>query len=152
MLAQGNLADLVLRKYSGVHEIRTDKALYFYVMDMKNRFLRNARFPSKVVFDHDIRAIKRALGTHTAISRIQGGKLRAKNEIRIAALFKQLPLEFLKMIIVHELAHLKEKEHNKAFYNLCVSMEPAYHQFEFDLRLYLTSVERKRDQDSGPCT
>jgi predicted metal-dependent hydrolase len=45
------------------------------------------------------------------------------------------------MIVVHELAHLKEKEHNKAFYNLCTHMEPEYHQLEFEMRLYLTHVE-----------
>jgi predicted metal-dependent hydrolase len=45
------------------------------------------------------------------------------------------------MIVVHELAHLKEKEHNKAFYQLCTYMEPAYHQLEFDTRLFLTQVE-----------
>ena len=45
------------------------------------------------------------------------------------------------MIAVHELAHLKEREHNKAFYQLCLHMEPNYHQLEFDLRLYLTQME-----------
>jgi predicted metal-dependent hydrolase len=47
-------------------------------------------------------------------------------------------MEFLTMIAVHELAHLKEKQHDKAFYQLCTHMEPNYHQYEFDLRLYLT--------------
>ncbi|HYG06232.1 MAG TPA: YgjP-like metallopeptidase domain-containing protein, partial [Stenotrophomonas sp.] len=42
---------------------------------------------------------------------------------------------------VHELAHLKESDHNKAFYQLCLHMEPDYHQLEFDLRLYLTQLE-----------
>jgi hypothetical protein len=36
---------------------------------------------------------------------------------------KNVPLEFLRMIVVHELAHLKEKDHNKAFYKLCVYMD-----------------------------
>ena len=35
----------------------------------------------------------------------------------------------------------KEKEHNKAFYQLCTYMEPEYHQYELDCRLYLTQVE-----------
>ena len=48
---------------------------------------------------------------------------------------------FLKMIAVHELAHLKEREHNKSFCQLCLHMEPNYHQLEFDLRLYLTQME-----------
>jgi predicted metal-dependent hydrolase len=30
---------------------------------------------------------------------------------------------------------------NTAFYKLCCRMEPEYHQFEFDLRLYFTLLE-----------
>jgi predicted metal-dependent hydrolase len=77
---------------------------------------------------------------------VQGGKLKAKKEIRVAALFKQAAPEFLRMIVVHELAHLKEHEHNKAFYQLCEYMQPGYMQLEFDLRLYLTW----RDLPSSP--
>ena len=75
------------------------------------------------------------------MSRVQGGNLKAKREFRIASLFKQAPAPFLKMIVVHELAHLKEAEHGRAFYQLCTHMEPDYHQLEFDLRLYLTHLE-----------
>jgi len=53
----------------------------------------------------------------------------------------KLKAPFLKMIVVHELAHLKEREHDKAFYALCAHMEPAYHALEFDLRLWLTALE-----------
>ena len=77
-------------------------------------------------------------GLNTAISRVQGGKLKAKKEIRISAFFKAAPTEFLRMIVVHELAHLKERNHDKSFYQLCQYMEPDYHQFEFDCRVYLT--------------
>ena len=65
-------------------------------------------------------------------------RLKAKREIRVASLFKDTPPAFLKMIVVHELAHMKEREHGKAFYQLCEHMEPQYHQYEFDLRVYLT--------------
>ena len=58
---------------------------------------------------------------------------KAKWEIRVASLFKQGPEEFLKMICVHELAHLKERLHDKAFYQLCTYMEPRYHQLECEL-------------------
>jgi predicted metal-dependent hydrolase len=75
------------------------------------------------------------------VSRVQGGRLKAKREICIAGLFRQAPAPFLKMIAVHELAHLKEREHGKPFFALCTHMEPAYHQLEFDLRLWLTSLE-----------
>lgn len=82
-----------------------------------------------------------ALGQHNYISRVQGAKLKTVNEIKIASVFRNAPEAFLKMIVVHELAHFKEKEHNKAFYQLCRHMEPNYHQYEFDLRLYLTQLD-----------
>jgi predicted metal-dependent hydrolase len=55
--------------------------------------------------------------------------------------FKEMPQEFLRMIVVHELAHMKEREHDKAFYQLCRHMESEYAQLEFDLRAYLTYLE-----------
>ena len=56
----------------------------------------------------------------------------------MSAIFKTLPEPLLRMVVVHELAHLREKEHCKAFYQLCQHMEPDYHQLELDLRLFLT--------------
>jgi predicted metal-dependent hydrolase len=76
---------------------------------------------------------------------VQGGRLKAKREIRVATLFKEAPADFLRMIVVHELAHLKETAHDRAFYSLCVHMEPEYHQLEFDLRLWLTAQELSAD-------
>jgi predicted metal-dependent hydrolase len=82
--------------------------------------------------------IDNALGQHQFVSRVQGGKLKSKNAIKISAILKSLPEPLLRMVVVHELAHLREKEHNKAFYQLCRHMEPDYHQLELDLRLFLT--------------
>jgi len=95
------------------------------------------------VYDNHIHVINNALGLHTYISRVQGNKLKRKNEIRISTAFKQAPEPLLRMIVVHELAHLKEKEHNKDFYQLCLHMLPDYHQLEFDARLYLTLLEQQ---------
>ena len=72
---------------------------------------------------------------------MQGNKLKAKREIRIASMFKDAPLAFLQMIAVHELAHIKEREHDKAFYKLCTYMAPNYHQLEFEVRMYLTHLD-----------
>ena len=55
----------------------------------------------------------------------------------MASLFREAPAAFLDMILVHELAHLRESEHNKAFYQLCQHMLPGYAQIEFDLRAWL---------------
>jgi predicted metal-dependent hydrolase len=139
--AEGRLGDWLLQRYGAVHGIRTDRALYDYVSEMRNEFLRNAEPLSKVAFDNKLHVIRNALGTHTTVSRVQGSKLKSKREIRIASLFKEVPIEWLRMIVVHELAHLKEREHDKAFYNLCAHMEPDYHRFELDLRLYLTHLD-----------
>ena len=141
LIAQDQLADLLLKKYPLAHAVRTDKALYDYVLELKGEYLRNAGQLSKVAFDGKLHVLHNALGTHTSISRVQGTKLKSKREIRVAAVFKEMPPEFLRMIVVHELAHLKEREHDKAFYQLCLHMEPDYHQLEFDLRAYLSYFE-----------
>ena len=141
LLAQGRLGVMLQRKYPQAHAVRSDKALYDYAQELKACYLRNAGTVNKVFFDNKIHVVRHALGLHTAVSRVQGNRLAAKHEIRIASMFKQAPEEFLRMIVVHELAHLREKDHGKAFYQLCAHMEPQYHQYEFDLRLYLTHVE-----------
>jgi len=141
LIAQDRMAELLLKKYPQAHGVRTDKALYDYVLELKGEYLRNAGQLSKVAFDGKLHVLHNALGTHTSIARVQGSKLKSKREIRVAAVFKEMPEEFLRMIVVHELAHIKEREHDKAFYQLCLHMEPDYHQLEFDLRTYLSYFE-----------
>ena len=142
LIESGNLAKYLLKKYPKPHTLKNDKTLFNYVMSIKNEYIKKSPPLSKTHYDGKINVIHNALGTHHFISRVQGNKLKAKNEIKIASMFKLVPEEFLEMIVVHELAHFKEKEHNKAFYKLCAYMQPAYHQVEFDLRLYLTYVDR----------
>lgn len=141
LIDQDQLAGLLLHKYPVAHEVRTDRALYAYVSDIKNIYLRNAGPVSKVMFDGKLQVIRHALGMHTAISRVHGAKLQAKREVRVASIFKDMPNAFLRMIVVHELAHFKERDHSRAFYQLCLHMEPDYHQLEFDLRAYLSYLD-----------
>jgi predicted metal-dependent hydrolase len=128
-------------RHPHAHGVRTDSALYAYVMAQKNEFLRQADPINKVIFDSKLHVIQHALGMHTTTSRIQGSKLKTKRDIKIAALFKETPIAFLQMIVVHELAHLKIRDHDKAFYKLCHHMAPDYAQSEFELRVYLTHLE-----------
>lgn len=137
LIADRRLAGHLRQKYPAAHAVRTDKALYDYVQTVKGNFLRTAPPLSKVHFDSRLHVIRNALGTHTTVARVQGGKLKAKREIRVATLFREAPEAFLRMIVVHELAHLKEREHDKAFYQLCQHMAADYFQLEFDLRAYL---------------
>lgn len=144
LIQQDRLGPLLAAKYGEVHAIRNDSQLYGYVQELKDRHLRKSAPLGKVVYDGRLQVVKHALGTHTTISRVQGGRLKASREIRIAGLFRDAPAAFLKMIAVHELAHMREAEHDKAFYRLCVHMEPDYHQLEFDTRLYLTQLDLVR--------
>jgi predicted metal-dependent hydrolase len=141
LIEQGRLDDLLRQKYPLAHEVRTDRALYDFVLEIKNEYMGNVGQLSKVAFDSKLHVIKNALGTHTTISRVQGANLKTKREIRVAAIFREMPPEFLRMIVVHELAHMKQREHDKSFYQLCRHMEPDYLQLEFDLRAYLTYLE-----------
>ena len=144
LLAAGTLGAALQRSYPETHSIRSDGALYAHASALKARWLRNAPAVAKVAFDNRLQIDQRALGTLTSVSRVQGGKLAAKRELRVAAVFKDAPAAMLDMIVVHELAHLKEREHNKPFYALCQHMLPGYHQIEFDLRVWLTLLARQR--------
>jgi predicted metal-dependent hydrolase len=115
---------------------------------MKARYLKSTPPLAKVTYDNRLQVVHQALGTHTAVSRVQGSQLKAKREIRVASVFKDAPAAFLRMIVVHELAHLREREHNKAFYTLCRHLDADYHQLEFDTRLWLTALDL--DEASPP--
>lgn len=56
---------------------------------------------------------------------LTAGGHKTKREIRRVSLFREMPPEFLRMIVVHELAH----------------MEQEYGQLEFDLRVYLSYLD-----------
>ncbi len=112
MITTNTLSNYLLSKYPNFHQAYNDKALRSYVMDIKNQYLKKSEPLSQIKYDDKIHVINNALGLHTYVSRVQGSKLKSKNEIRIGTLFKKCPEEFLQMIVVHELAHLKEKEHN----------------------------------------
>jgi predicted metal-dependent hydrolase len=148
LMAQQRLGEMLRQRYPQQrHEVRSDRALFDYVQALKAEYLRSSEPVNKACFDNKLHVIRHALGTHTTVSRVQGSKLKAKREIRIAALFRETPPEFLKMIVVHELAHLRVKDHDKSFYQLCSHMEPNYAQYEFDLRLYLTYLESDEHAD-----
>jgi len=137
----GRLPEHLARCHPERHEVRSDAALFDYVQALKTRHMRNAGPLNFVGFDAKLRVLQQALGTHTRRTQVQGARLKTRREIRVATLFKEAPAALLRMIVVHELAHLRELDHNKAFYQLCRHMEPDYFQLEFDLRLYLMSLE-----------
>ena len=142
LIASGQLKSHLLKKYPEPHQINSDKLLYQYANNLKQEFMRNSPQLSKVCYEKQKDLVQRALGTHTFVSRNHGGKLNSKHEIRIALSLKSAPEDMLKMLVAHELAHFKEKDHNKAFYKLCNHMIPDYHQIELDLRLFLVLLDQ----------
>ena len=145
MLDNKTLAAFLLTKYPTPHKITNDKVLRDFVLNIKQQYLKKSSPLSKVIFDKKIHVVNNALGLHSFVSRVQGSKLKSKNEIRVSSVLKKAPKDFLTMIVVHELAHLKEKVHNKAFYQLCEHMLADYHQLEFEMRVFLTCVEHFGD-------
>lgn len=141
IIKENRLGEIITNKYKTKHNITNDKELYRLAMDIKRVYLKNAKTPERVYYDNKIEALNNALGLHSFIPKVQGKKIKMINDIKISNNFKNMPYEFLYNVLIHEIAHLKEKEHNKAFYNLCQNMSPEYFQVDFDLRLYLTYLD-----------
>jgi UTP pyrophosphatase len=141
MIEAQTLHDHLLQRYPVPHEINSSKLLRVYTNQIKSQYLRSSERLSKICFDDKLHLIHHALGTQSFISLAHGGRLKSRRELRISSLFKRCPEPLLRMIVVHELAHLKEREHNQSFYRLCIHMEARYHQLEFDARLYLIHKE-----------
>jgi predicted metal-dependent hydrolase len=142
LISSQNLKQHLLNKYPTGHHINTDKQLYEYANDIKQSYMKKSPQMNKVIYGKQKNLTLNALGTHTFVSRNHGGKLKSKHEIRIAISLKSAPEEMLRMLVVHELAHFKEKDHNKAFYKLCEYMQPNYNQVEFDMRLFLVLLDQ----------
>ena len=136
------LADFLLQRHPVTHSVYNDNDLREYVLTLKNQHMKKSSPLSKIIYDSKIHVVHNALGLHSYVSRKQGSKFKSKNELRVSAVFKKSSEALLNMIVVHELAHLKEKEHNKAFYRLCLHMLPDYHQLEFEMRLMLIQLEQ----------
>src|SRR5687767_15059511 len=84
LIEQDRLGPMLAGKYDEAHAVRNDGQLYEYVQALKQRHLRRAVPLGKVIYDAKLQVVKDALGTHTAISRVHGGRLKASREIRIA--------------------------------------------------------------------
>jgi predicted metal-dependent hydrolase len=136
LISDNRLKSYLLKKYPKAHDITTDKLLYQYATDFKKQYLKNAPPFGRAAFKKQGDMVTNALGTHTY--RMQG-KTR-KHDLAINSDLLLAPEPLLKALVVHELAHFKEKDHNKAFYKLCCHMEPDYHQLELDLRLFCVAV------------
>ncbi|WP_440053474.1 M48 metallopeptidase family protein [Pseudoalteromonas sp. T1lg65] len=135
------LAEYFFKKYPKPHLIRNEKQLYQYVETLRQRYLKNAAKVTLAKYEKRKNLVLNALGTHTFKTTKHGKKLKTSHQIHISDELKTAPEAMLHVLVVHELAHFKEKDHNKAFYQLCTHMEPHYHQLELELRLFMVMCE-----------
>lgn len=128
-------------KYKKVNHLNKDKELYNLAKEIKDKYMKKQKLPERIFYDNKIELQNQALGLHSYIPLKQGKKIKMKNEIKISSRFKELPYEFMENVLIHELCHLKEKDHNKAFYALCKNISANYFEVDLDIRIYLTYVD-----------
>ncbi len=141
LLQADKLLKRIEERYPDRHRIQSNRDLGRYVQELKARHLRSSAPLGQVRFDDRLHHAHQALGLHTTRTVSHGKRLRKSRSLSVASLFKHCAPEFLRMIVVHELAHMKHHEHDRDFYRLCTHMEPEYHRYELDLRLLLTAQE-----------
>ena len=136
LLKSGQLSRYFLNKYPEKHQLKSEKQLFEYTNKLKQHYLKHAAKLDSVKYHKQQDLVLNALGTHTFKRHQQGNRLRAQHHIAISNQLKDAPEPIIRALIVHELAHFREKEHNKNFYRLSCHMEPNYYQLELDLRLF----------------
>ena len=68
----------------------------------------------------------------------QWGSCSGKNVLSFNTMLMKLPLSVIQYIIVHELAHIKHKHHQKSFWNLVEQHMPDYKHHVAELHTYTT--------------
>ncbi|KZN65542.1 hypothetical protein N473_12580 [Pseudoalteromonas luteoviolacea CPMOR-1] len=141
LIENNQLQTYFKNKYPCGHQLQNQQTLYQYCTDIKQRFLKNTPRLNNVSFTKHTDMMKGTLGTHTQKQHRHGQKIKARYDIALNNQLKYAPEAILRALIVHELAHFKHADHDKAFYKLCCNMEADYHQLELDLRLFIVLDE-----------
>jgi len=68
----------------------------------------------------------------------QWGSCSSQNNLSFNTMMMKLPLDVIQYIVVHELAHIKHKHHQKAFWSLVEQYLPEYKTQVKELKLYTT--------------
>jgi predicted metal-dependent hydrolase len=68
----------------------------------------------------------------------QWGSCTAKNDLSFNTMIMKLPPDVIQYIIVHELAHVKHKHHQKSFWQEIKKYMPEYKQHVAELKKYST--------------
>ncbi|MDQ7989173.1 MAG: hypothetical protein REI09_06000 [Candidatus Dactylopiibacterium sp.] len=77
-IADGSLGAALRQRHGAAHVIRSDTALYAFASELKQARLRHAGVLARVQYDARLQTLRHALGTHTTISRVQGGQAQGQ--------------------------------------------------------------------------
>lgn len=64
------------------------------------------------------------------------GSCSSKNSISLNILLMKYPLEVIEYVVIHELAHIKHKNHSRLFWNLVEQYCPNYKQYDKMLKMF----------------
>lgn len=68
------------------------------------------------------------------------GSCNSLDELSFNSSIAQLPLPCIEYIVVHELAHIKHKNHQKAFWDFVASTLPDYKKYEKSIKEYSPEI------------
>ncbi len=77
-------------------------------------------------------------GIHFRKTKRQWGSCSGKNILSFNTMLMKLPQDVIQYIIVHELAHIKHKHHQKSFWQLVEQYIPNHKQYTAELKKYTT--------------
>lgn len=68
------------------------------------------------------------------------GSCSGKNSLSFNSSIAQLPRESIEYIVIHELAHIKYKNHKKEFWSLVAEFSPQFKKHELDIKKYIPAI------------
>ncbi|HDN95981.1 MAG TPA: M48 family peptidase [Thermoplasmatales archaeon] len=75
------------------------------------------------------------------------GSCSNKGNLSFNILLKYLPYDLIKYVVFHEIVHLKERRHNKKFWEIISKEFKDYEKKEKDLLIYWFSIQELERQD-----
>lgn len=84
-----------------------------------------AYLPARLAYYESLMGLK-AAGMRVTTAKTRFGSCSPKNSLSFSCLLMQYPKEAVDYVIVHELAHIREKNHGSRFYQLVSAYMPDY--------------------------